>query len=154
MPANNGEVICRFIEEAINEGQSELLAELIADDHVGHGPFGDHYGLEGMRIALADYRFAFPDLKLTVEDLMTVDDKVALRFTLQGTHDGPFMGIPPTGRVVTASGIAINHLVGGKLAESWVNLDALNLLRQIGASPVLQRTDSTSGEKGLEGELS
>jgi hypothetical protein len=88
---------------------------------------------------VAEYRAAFPDLRVTVDDLVTDGDKVVRRFTLRGTHAGPFMGIPPTGRAVAAAGIAIDRLAGGKVAESWVSLDALNLLRQLGASPALRR---------------
>ena len=139
MPAGNEAIVRRLIEEVLSRGQTGLLAELVAADHVGHGPFGDHYGPEGMRIAVAEYRTAFPDLRVTVEDLVAEGDKVVHRFTLRGTHTGPFLGIPPTGRVVTAVGIAIDRLAGGKVAESWLSLDALNLLRQLGAGPAVQR---------------
>jgi steroid delta-isomerase-like uncharacterized protein len=137
MPGGNESVVRRLLEEVFNRGSTDLLTELIAVDHVGHDPFGDHYGPEGLRIAVVEYRAAFPDLRVTVEDLVTEGDKVVHRFTLWGTHAGPFMGIPPTGRVVTAAGIAIDRLADGKVAESWVSLDALNLLRQLGAVQTL-----------------
>jgi steroid delta-isomerase-like uncharacterized protein len=139
MRAGNEAVVRRLIEEVLNRGQTGLLAELVAADHVGHDPFGDHYGPEGMRIAVTEYRAAFPDLRVTVEDLLTAGDKVAHRFTLRGTHSGSFLGIPPTGRVVTVTGIAIDRIAGGKVAESWISLDALHLLRQLGASPAWRR---------------
>jgi steroid delta-isomerase-like uncharacterized protein len=141
MLEGNEAVVRRLIEEVFNRGQTGLMAEFVAADHVGHDPFGDHYGPEGMRIAVAEYRAAFPDLRVTVEDLVTGGDKVAYRFTLRGTHSGPFLGIPPTGRAVTTTGVAIDRLAGGKVAESWVGLDALNLLRQLGASPMLRPAD-------------
>jgi steroid delta-isomerase-like uncharacterized protein len=137
MPDANEAIIRRLIEEVLNRGQIDLLAELIAADHVGHDPLGDHYGREGLRIVVAEYRAAFPDLRVTVEDLVTESDKVVHRFTLRGTHVGPFMGIPPTGRLLTVAGIAIDRFTDGKVAESWVSLDALNLLRQLGAAPTL-----------------
>ena len=139
MPEGNEAVVRRLVEEVLNQGRTGLLAALVAADHVGHDPLGDHYGPEGLRIAVAEYRAAFPDLRVTVEDLVTEGDKVAHRFTLRGTHAGPFLGIPATGRAVAATGIAIDRLAGGKVAESWVSLDALGLLRQLGASPVLRR---------------
>ena len=139
MSKENEAVVRRLIEEVLNRGQTGLLAELVATDHVGHDPLGDHYGPEGLRIAVAEYRAAFPDLRVTVEDLVAEGDRVAHRFTLHGTHAGPFMGIPPTGRIVTATGIAIDRFAGGKVAESWVSLDALNLLRQIGVRPALRQ---------------
>jgi steroid delta-isomerase-like uncharacterized protein len=137
MPEGNEAVVRRLLEDVVNCGCTDLLAELIAADHIGHDPLGDHYGPEGFRISVAEYRAAFPDLELTVEDLVTAEDKVVHRFTLRGTHSGSFMGIPPTGRAVSAAGIAIDRLADGKVAESWVSLDALNLLRQLGAAPTL-----------------
>jgi steroid delta-isomerase-like uncharacterized protein len=139
MPEKNEAVVCRLIEEVLNGGQIDLLAELVASDHVGHDPLGDHYGREGLRIVVTEYRVAFPDLCVTVEDLVSEGDRVVHRFTLRGTHAGQFMGIPPTERVVTAAGIAIDRFADGKVAESWVSLDALNLLRQLGAAPTLGR---------------
>jgi steroid delta-isomerase-like uncharacterized protein len=138
MPEGNDAVVRRLLEEVVNNGCTDLLAALVAADHIGHDPLGDHYGPEGMRIAVAEYRTAFSGLQVTAEDFVTEEDKVVHRFTLRGTHTGPFMGIPPTGRVVTVSGIAIDRLANGKVAESWVSLDALNLLRQLGATPKLE----------------
>ena len=129
MSAENETIVRRLIEEVLNRGKTDLLAELVAADHVGHDPLGDHYGPEGLRIAVAEYRAAFPDLRMTVDDLVTEGDKVVHRFTLRGTHAGPFMGIPPTGRLVTATGVAIDRLVEGRIVESWFGLDALGLLR-------------------------
>jgi steroid delta-isomerase-like uncharacterized protein len=145
MPVGNETVIRRLIEEVHNRGRTDLLAELVAADHVGHDPLGDHYGREGLRIVVAEYRAAFPDLRVTVEDLVTDGNKVVHRFTLRGTHAGPFLGIPPTGRVVIAAGITIDRFTDGKVAESWVSLDALNLLRQLGA---MSATTSSSPRRG------
>ena len=137
MSKGNETVVRRLIEEVLNRGQTGLLTELVAVDHIGHDPFGDHYGPDGTRIVVAEYRSAFPDLAVTIEDLVAARDTVSWRFNLRGTHAGSFMGIPPTGRVVTTPGIAIAHLVGGKVAESWVSLDALGLLRQVGNAPIV-----------------
>jgi steroid delta-isomerase-like uncharacterized protein len=152
MLGGNESVVRRLLEEVFNRGSTDLLTELVAADHVGHDPFGDHYGPEGLRIAVVEYRVAFPDLRVTVEDLVTEGDKVVHRFTLWGTHAGPFMGIPPTGRVVTAAGIAIDRLAGGKVAESWVSLDALNLLRQLGAVQTLARRPERPQPASAPGE--
>ena len=136
----NEAVVRRLLEDVFNHGSTDLLTGLVAADHIGHDPLGDHYGPEGLRITVAEYRAAFPDLALTVEDMVTAKDKVVHRFTLRGTHSGSFMGIPPTGRVVTTSGIVIDRLADGKVVESWVSLDALNLMRQLGAAPTIGRT--------------
>lgn len=139
MSKANAAVVRRLIEEVFNRGEMGRLAELVAADHIGHDPFGDHYGRDGVRIAATEYRAAFPDLRLTVEDVVTAGDRVAHRFTLRGAHAGPFMGIPPTGRLVTAVGIAVHRLAGAKVAESWVSLDALSLLRQLGVNPSMRQ---------------
>ena len=153
MSARNEAVVRQLIERVMNGGAPDQIAELIAADHVGHDPLGDHFGPEGVRITLNEYRAAFPDLRLTIADLIGAGDRVASRFVLTGTHAGPFLGLPPTGRVVTASGIAIDHLVDGRITESWVILDALRLLRQMGASPVLRRAvDSRSSNSPSESE--
>ena len=135
-------IIRRLVDEVINAGNTDLLADLVAADHVGHDLLGDLYGPEGVRIGIAEWRAAFPDLRVTIEDLFSHDDRAAWRFTLVGTHAGPFMGIPATGRRVRVSGIRIDRFAAGRLVESWVGLDALGLLRQLGAIPVLPKDQS------------
>jgi steroid delta-isomerase-like uncharacterized protein len=78
---------------------------------------------------------AFPDLHLTIEDIFATEDMVAARVTFRGTHQGVFQGIPATGKQVRFTSIEINRMEGGKVAEHWVELDTLGLLRQIGAIP-------------------
>lgn len=144
MEQRNVEIVRRFVEEVINRGTTERLPQLVDLDHVGHDSLGDHYGPEGVRIDVAELRAAFPDLRVTIEDLLATGDRVARRFTLRGTHRGPFMGFPATGRAVSATGITIDRLADGKLAESWVCFDALGLLRQLGAVPTLGRRTERS----------
>lgn len=140
MAEESATVVRHLVQEVINRGNTDRLTELVAVDHVGHDPLGDHYGPEGTRIVVAEYRTAFPDLAVAIEDLVAAGGTVAWRFTLRGTHTGPFMGIPPTGRTVTAAGIAIDRLAKGRVIESWFCLDALGLLRQIGATLMIDRS--------------
>ena len=135
MVAGNKAVVLRFVEEVVNRGDTRLLADLVAAQHVRHAPDGDLYGSEGVRIDVAEWRSGFPDLRLEVEDQVAEGDRVASRFVLRGTHHGPFLGVAPTGRPVAVAGVSIDRLAGGRLAESWISLDALGLLRQIGALP-------------------
>ena len=135
MVAGNKAVVLRFVEEVVNRGDARLLADLVAARHVRHAPDGDLYGPEGVRIDVAEWRSGFPDLRLEVEDQVAEGDRVASRFVLRGTHRGPFLGVAPTGRPVAVAGVSIDRLAGGRLAESWISLDALGLLRQIGALP-------------------
>ena len=77
----------------------------------------------------------FPDMQLVVEDVVAQGDRVPVRWTFHGTHEGEFFGSPPTGARVTMSAIEINRVVDGKIVEHWVELDQLGILQQIGAIP-------------------
>ena len=135
MSARNKALVRRFVEEVVNQGDTKALAELVAADHVRHAPDGDLYGPEGVRIDLAEWRTGFPDLTLAIEDLLATRDRVVSRFVLRGTHAGPFLGVPASGRAATVAGVAIDRINRGRLAESWVSLDGLGLLRRLGALP-------------------
>ena len=134
MSIRNKALVRRFLETVINGGDTRLLAELVAGDHVRHAPDGDLYGPEVVRIDLAEWRTGFPDLTLTIEDLLAERDRVVSRFVLRGTHAGPFCGLAPTGRAVAMPGIGIDRIASDQLAESWVALDGLGLVRQLGAT--------------------
>ena len=125
----------RFVDGVVNRGDTELRVDLVAPDHVRHAPDGDFYGREGVRIDVAEWRSGFPDLRLEVADQVAEEDRVASRFVLRGTHGGPFLDVAATGRPVAVAGVSIDRLAGGRLIESWLSLDALGLLRQIGARP-------------------
>jgi predicted ester cyclase len=94
-------------------------------------------GLEGAAQLFRLWRTGFSDLKVEIEDALDVDDKVACRFRISGTHSGPLMGIPASGKPVSVLATAIFRVVDGKMADNWVNFDALGLLQQIGAVPAL-----------------
>ncbi len=81
------------------------------------------------------WRAGFPDLHITIEDIIAEGDKVATRATARGTHKGEFMNIPPTGKQVTVTSIAIQQIAGGKVVEVWVNIDHLGMMQQLGAVP-------------------
>ena len=125
----------RFVEEVVNRGNTTVLAELVAPDHVRHAPDGGLYGPEGVRIHLAEWRAGFPDLDLAIKDLIAEEDKVVSRFVLRGTHRGPFLGVPATGRTVEVVSFGIDRVSDGQLVESWVSLDGLALLRHPGWRP-------------------
>jgi len=93
------------------------------------------HGPEEFKQFLSLYLTAFPDARFTVEDDLAEGDLVVSRSTLCGTHQGEFMGIPPTGKPVTVTGIAIDRIVGGKFVEGWLNFDALGMLHQLGVIP-------------------
>jgi predicted ester cyclase len=127
------------IEEMWGKGRTELADALYAReyrDHVGSGPEpAEVRGVEGIKQAVTLFRSAFPDLAYIVEDMIAEGDLVMARFSASGTHRGPFLGLAPTGRPVTYGGIDINRVKGGRIVESWVQYDALGLLRQLGMVP-------------------
>jgi steroid delta-isomerase-like uncharacterized protein len=90
---------------------------------------------EGWQSFLAAFVAGFPDFRLVVEDLVAEGDRVAARWSFQGTHQGMFLGIPPTGKPVRMAAIEVNRVADGKVAEHWVALDQLGLLQQLGAIP-------------------
>jgi predicted ester cyclase len=125
-------LVTRFVEDVFNGGNTRLLAEMISPEHVSHLPNGDHYGPEGVRIDIASFRAAFPDLRLMILDMVAEYDRVVFRFVADGTHEGPFMGVAPTGKRVKVDGIVIDHVRDGKTFERWVQYDGLGLMRQLG----------------------
>ena len=129
----NKALVRRFVEDVLNRGEVGLLDELVADDHIDHGPLGNHCGLESIRRDLLTCRAGFPDLTFEIVELVAEGDRVARRFVATGTHLGNYLGAPPTGRPVRVTGLAIDRIAAGKLAETWSNLDLFGLLRQIGA---------------------
>ena len=102
--------------------------------HVPAAP-GPLEGLEAWRQFTGPFVEAFPDLRLTVEDIMAEGDMVAARVAFDGTHRGEFQGIPPTGKEVAFTSIEVNRVVDGKGEEHWVEIDLLGLMQQLGAIP-------------------
>jgi steroid delta-isomerase-like uncharacterized protein len=121
----NKEIVRRLMEEVLGQGNAKILPELVSDNYVGHFAIGDHYGPGGVRIDVAAYRTAFPDLTVTLDDLLADGDRVVRRFTLQGMHRRPFLGVPASYQPVALRGIAIDRLACGRLVESWVQIDGL-----------------------------
>lgn len=119
-------------EEILNKGKVELFEELCAPNFVKHAiPPAADYGIEGSKQSVMMLRKAFPDIKYTVEDMIEEGDKIVARWTAHGTHKGEFMGIPPTGKQVTFTGIEIIRIEGDKAVEEWEELDRAGLMQQL-----------------------
>jgi steroid delta-isomerase-like uncharacterized protein len=134
--SEENKAVVRRAFDAVSEGDLVVTDEITASDFVRHdlaSMFEEVRGVEAVRQFIVALRAAFPDLQLTVEDIIAEGDKVMVRFTGRGTHKGVFLGIPPTGKAVIWAGINIYRLAGGKVAETWQLSDALGLLRQLGA---------------------
>ncbi len=126
----------RWIEEAWNKGDLTIVEELIAPNYVLHDPTRPGLrGHEGIKQSVAMFRTAFPDLRFTIEDQVSEGDKVVIRYTVQGTHQGPLMGIAATGKRGTLTGIDIYRIADGKIEEAWSNWDTLGMLQQVGVIP-------------------
>jgi steroid delta-isomerase-like uncharacterized protein len=132
----------RVIEEIFGAGNFDLAHELIAAEAIGHDAARPEpaIGPGGVIESARGYRDAFPDLRLTVEQVIADGDYVAIRWTARGTHRGDLFGIAPTGKETTVTGITMDRWEDGKLAESWTNWDTLGLLQQLGAMPAAMQT--------------
>jgi steroid delta-isomerase-like uncharacterized protein len=126
----------RAFEEIWNQGNLAAIEELYAANQVSHG-LGMEVppGTAGLQQFVSIYRTAYPDTHFTVEEQIAEGDKVATRWTATGTHRGELMGIAPTGKRVTVTGIAITRIANGKIVETWNNFDALGQLQQLGVIP-------------------
>jgi steroid delta-isomerase-like uncharacterized protein len=114
----------KFFEEAWGKGNLAAVDKFIAADYVMHPtPSGLPPGPEGTKQAITTYRTAFPDLQATVDDVFAGGDRVALRWSIRGTHLGDWLGVPPTGNHMAATGISVYRIAGGKVVENWTNID-------------------------------
>jgi steroid delta-isomerase-like uncharacterized protein len=118
------------------EGNLGVIDELVASNYVGHDPaMPDQQGPEGVKEFITGYLAAFPDGRITIDDQFAAGDLVATRWMGRGTQTGELMGIPPTGKQVTITGITISRVEKGKVVEEWTNWDMLGMLQQLGVVP-------------------
>lgn len=127
-PEQNKAVVRRWIEEFKTGGDESVSDELRSPHFVNHSaPPGAPTGPEAGKLAFRAMRAAFPDLRVTIEDMLADGDRVVTRQTFAGTHRGEWLGVPPTGRVVSWAVIDIVRLEGGRLEEHWGVADMLGL---------------------------
>lgn len=136
MTAENKDLMNRFTEEVINQKRLDTAEEIVAEDFVELEPLpGQEQGREGLKQILAAFFAGFPDLSWVTEEQIAEGDKVVSRFRWHGTHEGEFLGIPATGRQIAVKGVAIDRVVDGKFAESWILMDTLGMMQQLGVIP-------------------
>ena len=132
-------IVRRYIEEVWNNGNLALIDELFAQDWINHNPsVGQTAGREGLKQLIAGFRDAAPDLHLTINDMIAEGDRVATRWTAQGTHQGEVMGAPPTGKLIRGTAIVIDRIVDGRIVEHWAGRDDLGMYQQLGLLPSLE----------------
>ncbi|MBI4875218.1 MAG: ester cyclase [Acidobacteria bacterium] len=134
------------MEELFNQGKLAVADECCTRDYVHHGPQGvDSRGPQGLKDSVLSMRTVFPDLRFIVDEQTTTDDRVALRWTVSGTHSAEWMGVPATGRRITLRGVSTSSVAGGKLSETWANWDVLDALQQLGAAPAMAKGAAAAG---------
>ena len=133
MSRENETVVQRFMVGCINEKNVALMDELFSPDYINHGATSDiSPDLKGYKERLGYMIAAFPDLSITIEDLFSAGDKVAVRLTARGTHQNSYLGVAPTGKQATWTAIAIYRVVDSQIVERWENRDDLGMMRQLG----------------------
>jgi len=135
MPAEENKALVRREQEELwnHTGNLDAAEELFAPDYI-----------EAAKQEAADFRQGFPDVVSTIEDLIAEGNKVVARWRSRATHQGEYMGIPPSGKEVEFTGISVYRIEAGKIAESWNVEDQLGLMQQIGAIPEPEQSEEAT----------
>jgi steroid delta-isomerase-like uncharacterized protein len=133
----NKALIRRWFEEVWNKGRADAVAELLAEDAVVHGLSDDAAkplrGPTGFLPFHTQFREAFPNVEVVVEDTIAEGDKVAVRCSVRAKHEGDSLGFKATGAQAEFDGIAIVRVKDGKFVEAWNNFDFMKMYKQLGA---------------------
>jgi steroid delta-isomerase-like uncharacterized protein len=124
-------VIQRFYD-AYNQKHEPILNEIIADDYVDYGHQPPGRGLPGAKSDLQDIARGFEDARFDIDEMFGADDRVVVRWTVHGTHTGPFAGLQPTQKKIAVSGISLYRVRDGKITETRNQADLLALFTQLG----------------------
>jgi len=157
MSVVNKAVVRRLYEEAFGQGKPEVLDEVLNPDFVCYDPNaegGEVRGLETTKGEVEYFQNAFPeDFFWRVKDQLAEGDKVTTRYTIGGTHQGEFFGIPASGRRVEIRGINIDRVEGGKVVEEWASYDLLGAMHQLGtiSDPGQEEARAPAEEREVEG---
>ena len=137
----------RFMEEAFGQDKPELLDDLLDPDFVRYDPYieaGAVRGVQTVKENIVWFHNVFPDLTCTIEDQVAEGEKVVSRYTIRGTHQGEFFGVPATGERIEMRGIQIDRFEGGKLVEERAEFDLLGALQQLGTVPEPEQSEEAS----------
>ena len=134
---DNKALVRRVSEEGLNQHNTALVDELCSPNFVFHTGSRTIQSLPAYKNFLAQFFSAFPDGRFTIENLLAEGDCIVVRRTFRGTHKGRLMGLPPTGRKVTITDMALLRVANGEFVEAWNNSDDLGLLQQLGVVPAL-----------------
>jgi predicted ester cyclase len=128
---NNLSIARRFFNECRNQGNLDVLDEIMAPEHIHHLPDEDIHGSEKIKRLINNLRTAFPDMNIKIEDEIVEKDKVVFRWTARLTHRGDFFGIPPTGNHIMYSGIDIIRITNNRIVELWSQMDQVGFNHQL-----------------------
>lgn len=132
----NKAIVRRLFEEVLNKGNLAVADELVAADMMEHGNVAKAAtGIETAKQVAIFCRNLFPDMHFAIEQMVAEEDKVTAYLTVTGSHQGNFMGMPPTGKQVSYLQIHILRIADGKMVEHWEVRDELTMLRQLGMAP-------------------
>jgi steroid delta-isomerase-like uncharacterized protein len=142
--ATGNKAIFRRFHEATNTGDPEIISktidEVVDPDVLIRTPLPvQSTGAQALKEVFARLHQAFPDLCVTVEDLIEEDDKVVGRNSVTGTHRGEYMGLPPTGKAIAYNEIFIFRFTEGRIAETWGVVDVFSQMKQLGLIPAQGR---------------
>jgi steroid delta-isomerase-like uncharacterized protein len=137
MPTDHTDsLIQQLFEEAFNQGHLDVVDEVLTPDYFTHNAFGGTpNGPKALKWLITMFRTAFPDLHCTIEDEITQGNKVAVHWTMCGTHRGLFLGNPPTGRQIEVQGMIFGRIENGRIVEDWTLIDQIGILQQLGLVP-------------------
>lgn len=132
----NVQLVRRFFDEVWNKGNLSVVDELLTQNYVDHNqPPGSLRGRKGYKTTVNMFRSAFPDIQFTLDQILAEGDRLAIRLTGRGTHQGSFMGVPPTGKQVSFGGMTFVRFENGQVAERWGISDIPGLMQQLGVGP-------------------
>ncbi len=127
----------RFHMDIFQEGRLATADEIVSSDFAWHGGMspGDQRGPDGVKMIANVVAGAFPNRQITHHETMAQGDKVLIRWSMTGKHDGDLMGVPPSGKDITVTGFDLFRIDGGKIVEMWQEMDQMGMMQQIGAIP-------------------
>lgn len=133
---NNADLIRRWFEEVWNQGREATIDELCSKQAIGHGQTHDGtdiVGPEHFKEFWRGFRAGFSTIHVEIHQTIEQGDTVMARWTLTAKHTGPFMGVQPSGKLLTTTGMSVQRFVGGQIVEAWDNWDQLGAFAQLGA---------------------
>jgi steroid delta-isomerase-like uncharacterized protein len=131
---DNRQIAQRFMDECWNQGNLEMVPELVSSGCTYHDPVFPSLtsGADNIRRHIESCKSGFPDLTFTIDDTIAERNEVVLHWTARGTHKAQFLGMAPTNRNATVSGTSIYRIDGGKIVEQWSDWNLMSLLDQLG----------------------